>query len=75
VATVCSEYLNAMENRIIADADRIEALEAEVARLREYYEAREAVSEIGLFFATNAMLRRENAARAALEGKDTTNDQ
>lgn len=47
--------------------DRIEALEAENARLREYYEAREAVCKTGLFLATDGMLRRENEARAALE--------
>jgi hypothetical protein len=47
-------------------ADHIEALEAKNARLREYYEAREAISNVGLFFASDAMLKRENEARAAL---------
>lgn len=49
----------------MADA-AIEHLTAERDALRECYRAREAITKTGLFYASDAMLRREREAHAAL---------
>lgn len=48
----------------------IAALEAEVGRLREYYEANEDIKRTGLFGATAEMFDRESLAREALKGPE-----
>jgi hypothetical protein len=51
------------ETLILRMADRIEELEAEVARLREYYEA---VEDVGEPIYSHHQMDRVDAARAAL---------
>ena len=46
---------------------RITELEAENKRLREYYEARQAVKKAGLFFATPSEINRLKRAEEALQ--------
>ncbi|KAA8387654.1 hypothetical protein FKW31_03140 [Acetobacter sp. DmW_136] len=44
--------------------------DAEIVRLREYYEASEAINQVGILGATPEMFDRENIARKALKGPD-----
>ncbi|ASL39286.1 MULTISPECIES: hypothetical protein [Acetobacter] len=44
--------------------------DAEIARFREYYEASEAINQVGILGATPEMYDRENLARKALKGPD-----
>ncbi|GAN72151.1 hypothetical protein ASY01nite_14380 [Acetobacter syzygii] len=46
----------------------IAALEAEVVRLREYYEACEAIFETGVINSTPEMFRRKDRSRESLKG-------
>lgn len=48
----------------------IDGLRAEIAWLREYYEASEALNKVGLFNATPEMFEREQRACKALKGPE-----
>lgn len=46
------------------------SLQGEVGRLREYYEASEAINKVGILEATPEMYDRESRARKALKGQE-----
>lgn len=63
----------ALQGRIADLEAKVTRLRAENAALREYFESDQAIQEIGLFFASDQMLKRRTKARqaiaAAQEGK------